>query len=439
MNDDIINSIKDGIAKVESGGKYTALGPVTKKGDRAYGKYQIMGNNIPSWTKEALGKSYTPDDFMKDTDAQEKVASYKMGQYYKKYGNAQDVASTWFTGGPLKTGAGKKDILGTTTEDYVRKSTGGLLPSLLGVKTANAQTMNNQQLMQPSQQPTQPKQLSRDQLIANIDALEKQGAGKQEVQGYLDSLKGGTQSGRKPFSEGSVQPTAIQPNTNLEKFGDGLGKVGTSQTGQGLKEMAGATLGGIKNGAQGTIQGIANATGVPSLVASGANLVKGVGGLFSDKLWQSHKDSEKNGVDLGYFGKVKPMSTPGDALKTGIQAGTTFAGGGSLFKSLFAAKAIPAAAVTAMGGKQMVSKMNPVQLMDELIKLKQGGKIDPSVIMDIEKVLPSVMRKAGYAPSLIRQALSKLMGKGWSTTKNVSKLAIPVATYAAGSQVNRRE
>ena len=48
------------IAKIESGGKYDMLGPVTKTGDRAYGKYQVMGANIPSWTKETLGREMTP-------------------------------------------------------------------------------------------------------------------------------------------------------------------------------------------------------------------------------------------------------------------------------------------------------------------------------------------------------------------------------------------
>lgn len=44
------------ISNIESGGKYDALGPVTQAGDRAYGRYQVMGQNIPAWTKEVLGQ-----------------------------------------------------------------------------------------------------------------------------------------------------------------------------------------------------------------------------------------------------------------------------------------------------------------------------------------------------------------------------------------------
>lgn len=117
----IVSKLKNGIASVESGGKYDAIGKTTESGDKAYGKYQVMGANIPSWTKEATGTAYTVDDFLKNPDIQEKVADHKIGQAYDKYGNASDVASVWFTGGPQKTGLGKKDLDGTTTSQYINK------------------------------------------------------------------------------------------------------------------------------------------------------------------------------------------------------------------------------------------------------------------------------------------------------------------------------
>ena len=43
------------ISNIESGGRYDLLGPVTKSGDRAYGKYQVMGANVPEWSRAALG------------------------------------------------------------------------------------------------------------------------------------------------------------------------------------------------------------------------------------------------------------------------------------------------------------------------------------------------------------------------------------------------
>jgi hypothetical protein len=104
-----------------SGGDYSLLGPVTKNGDRAYGAYQVMGNNIPEWTQRHLGRSMTPQEFLADKDAQDKVFDGQFGSYVDKYGNPQDAASAWFTGGPLSTGANKRDVLGTSGSGYVDK------------------------------------------------------------------------------------------------------------------------------------------------------------------------------------------------------------------------------------------------------------------------------------------------------------------------------
>ena len=87
-------------------GNYGAIGqPVSRANgteDRAYGAYQIMGANIPSWTKEVLGHSMTPEEFLADPQAQETVAMAKLGEYYRKFGSAEDVASAWFSGRPLE-------------------------------------------------------------------------------------------------------------------------------------------------------------------------------------------------------------------------------------------------------------------------------------------------------------------------------------------------
>ncbi len=115
-----VKRVAAAIGQFESGGNYKALGPVTKNGDRAYGKYQVMGNNIPSWTKEALGKSMTKEQFLADPKAQDRVAEYKMGQHLAKYGNVGDVASVWFSGQPIKKAGNKKDIIGTSVPQYVK-------------------------------------------------------------------------------------------------------------------------------------------------------------------------------------------------------------------------------------------------------------------------------------------------------------------------------
>lgn len=102
-----------------SGGNYGVMGSVTRSGDRAYGAYQVMGNNIREWTKAALGFSMSSQEFLRSQDAQDKVFAHRFGILVEKYGNVADAASAWFTGGPLKTGANKADMHGTTGSVYV--------------------------------------------------------------------------------------------------------------------------------------------------------------------------------------------------------------------------------------------------------------------------------------------------------------------------------
>lgn len=84
------------ITSQESGGNYHALGqPVG--GDRAYGRYQIMGNNIASWTKAALGKSLTPAQFLASPKAQDATARHFLQGYYNNYGPA-GAAVAWYAG-----------------------------------------------------------------------------------------------------------------------------------------------------------------------------------------------------------------------------------------------------------------------------------------------------------------------------------------------------
>lgn len=107
------------IGEFESGGNYHAIGPKTSSGDQAYGKYQIMGANIPQWSKEALGYSITPKQFLALPELQDEIANYKIGKLVAKHGNVGDVASVWFSGRPLK-GNTSKDVIGTSVPQYAK-------------------------------------------------------------------------------------------------------------------------------------------------------------------------------------------------------------------------------------------------------------------------------------------------------------------------------
>ncbi len=120
-----IDNIMNAIGQVESSGRYNAIGPTTRTGDRAYGRYQIMGANIPAWSKEALGRQVTPEDFINNPQLQDQIARYKMSQYHAKYGNPQDVASAWFSGRPMRNNY-SADVTGTNVPEYVRRVSGYL-------------------------------------------------------------------------------------------------------------------------------------------------------------------------------------------------------------------------------------------------------------------------------------------------------------------------
>ena len=130
----IVDSLNSGldtyaaaIRKIESGsygGNYGAAGPVVTSGmyagDRAYGAYQVMGNNIASWTKEVLGQSMTISQFLGDKMAQDKVFYAKFGQSVDKYGSVADAISVWFSGRPLAAAGNASDGY-NTVPSYVSK------------------------------------------------------------------------------------------------------------------------------------------------------------------------------------------------------------------------------------------------------------------------------------------------------------------------------
>ncbi len=100
----IMSAAKSAIAGIESGGQgnpYAAIGPVTKNGDRAIGKYQVMASNVPSWSEAALGYPMTADEFAQSPEAQEAVFEDRFGGYLDRYGTFEDAASAWFSGRPF--------------------------------------------------------------------------------------------------------------------------------------------------------------------------------------------------------------------------------------------------------------------------------------------------------------------------------------------------
>ena len=79
----------------------TPSGPKQQSGDRAYGRYQVMGSNVGPWTQQVLGQAMSPSDFLNNPQAQDAVFKAKFGQSLQQYNNPADAASVWFSGRPM--------------------------------------------------------------------------------------------------------------------------------------------------------------------------------------------------------------------------------------------------------------------------------------------------------------------------------------------------
>ena len=121
------------IRGIESGGSrdpYSMRHAITKTGDRAYGAYGIMGKNIPGWTKDALGYSMTPEQFLANRNAQDITFRNRFeGNYVPKYGE-EGAARAWYAGERGMHNLAAKDMHGRLTvagygQDFKNRLGGG--------------------------------------------------------------------------------------------------------------------------------------------------------------------------------------------------------------------------------------------------------------------------------------------------------------------------
>lgn len=222
---------RNAITNIESGGRYDLLGPIANaSGDRAYGRYQVMGANVGPWTEEALGVRMTPQQFLADPAAQDAVFDHVFGGYVRQYG-PEGAARAWFTGSPTGTGT---DVLGTTADRYVQMFNGGMggaAPSTGGAPSGG-QPATGGYSSQPAWSP--PTGAERAQLRAlMINPATRQ-------MGYQLAIQRMT------------PPEPVQPNWQLQEFNGTLYRV-DANTGQ----------------AQPVIQGQPGAAGDPFTLSPG--------------------------------------------------------------------------------------------------------------------------------------------------------------------------
>lgn len=105
------------LTQQESGGNYGALG-VWIDGDRAYGRYQVMGNNIPSWTAKYYGRRLTPQEYLASKEAQDAVVRGRLKEYVEKYGY-RGAASAWYSGNASLHNSTRPQPGGPSIKGYV--------------------------------------------------------------------------------------------------------------------------------------------------------------------------------------------------------------------------------------------------------------------------------------------------------------------------------
>jgi hypothetical protein len=110
-----VEVLRRSIVGQESAGNFRAVNP--DSGALGYG--QVMPENIAPWTREALGYSLTPEEFLARPDLQMAVLDYKLAQYWKdaiaaaagdKDLAVRMVASRWYSG--------RADWYNSTTPQY---------------------------------------------------------------------------------------------------------------------------------------------------------------------------------------------------------------------------------------------------------------------------------------------------------------------------------
>ncbi|GAP97032.1 lytic transglycosylase domain-containing protein [Leptolyngbya sp. NIES-2104] len=145
--------IRQAIIGQESGANFRAINPHSG----ALGYAQIMPENLPRWSKEALGYVVSKRDFLARPDLQIAIVDFKLNQYWQRSivasnGNVaiaiQRVASWWYSGKPEK-------YTNTATQYY----NGHRYPSIASYSKS---VLRRYQAIWDSQNAIQPGEMQRD-------------------------------------------------------------------------------------------------------------------------------------------------------------------------------------------------------------------------------------------------------------------------------------
>jgi hypothetical protein len=197
---------KVAISTIESGGRYDNVTDSKTKLGRALGKYQVMEGELQGQLKEAGLPSMTPEAFLKDHAAQEKVFESAFGKLIDKYGNFNDAASAWFTGRPFSQAyqQGAHDI-NIGVAEYLARANAVLAKNMpidnrldKGEELAERLDPGNQRLKDYvrdgiTRRQAEEQRIKHDQEVDNVNLVQ------QGINGYLN--------GKKPASMEDLKTT----------------------------------------------------------------------------------------------------------------------------------------------------------------------------------------------------------------------------------------
>jgi N12 class adenine-specific DNA methylase/predicted RNA methylase len=113
---------REAIASIESkgSGDYSAIGPKHRSMGYALGRYQVMEANVGPWSKAAIGREVTAEEFLANPDIQDAVFDHQFGKYVARFG-PEGAAQAWFGGAGGVGKTERKDSLGTSIGAYGEK------------------------------------------------------------------------------------------------------------------------------------------------------------------------------------------------------------------------------------------------------------------------------------------------------------------------------
>jgi hypothetical protein len=107
------------IRKIESTNRYHITANAGR-GRTALGAYQILDSNLPSWSRAALGRAVSREEFLRSPHLQDRIFHHRFGQYVRKYG-AHGAARAWLGGEGAARSGGGADRFGSTPSSYANK------------------------------------------------------------------------------------------------------------------------------------------------------------------------------------------------------------------------------------------------------------------------------------------------------------------------------